>query len=230
MNIINKIPIKKFLKKNTDEEDNNGNYININAVLNKKKHNANIIDKDINEYVILIRTILMLDEHDSNFFMNCFNVKLLQTLTQDLLSRLLVLIRNQITGYANNKYLLELFKYRVDWLEENTKTLPPLKWKMPNAKLPDKYKKIEEFLKSDTKDTVINEAFDSPDEGTLFIRTFGNAYHSIKNGYSARMFNEQGRSINLTIFKTREYHESTIKYLLEFKKELEMIKKLNLKI
>lgn len=43
MNIINKIPIKKLLKKNIDEEENNNsNYININTVLNKKKHNANM--------------------------------------------------------------------------------------------------------------------------------------------------------------------------------------------
>jgi hypothetical protein len=42
MNIINKIPIKKLLKKNKDEEDNNGNYINIDTMLNKKKHNTNM--------------------------------------------------------------------------------------------------------------------------------------------------------------------------------------------
>jgi uncharacterized membrane protein (DUF485 family) len=44
MNIINKIPIKKLLKKNDEEitDEANGNYININTVLNKKKHSANM--------------------------------------------------------------------------------------------------------------------------------------------------------------------------------------------
>ena len=45
MNIINKIPIKKLLKKNTndaDEDNSNGNYINIDTMLNKKKHNTNM--------------------------------------------------------------------------------------------------------------------------------------------------------------------------------------------
>lgn len=43
MNIINKIPIKKLIKKNTDKTDEESdNYININTLLNKKKHNANM--------------------------------------------------------------------------------------------------------------------------------------------------------------------------------------------
>ena len=172
----------------------------------------------------------MFDEHYSNLHMNCFNVKILQTLSHDFLGKLLDEIRSFINGFEKNKYILELFKYRVDWLEEKTKNIPALKWKMPNAKLPEQYKQVEEFLKSDRQQLVINDAFDSPDDATIFIQTYANTHYSIKNGYSVKMFNGLGKSTNVTIYKTRDLHEAAVKQISEYKKELEKIKKLNLNI
>ena len=172
----------------------------------------------------------MFEEHDSSFYMNSLNVKIIQTLSNEFLRRLLEQVRLYIDGFEKNKFILELFKYRVKWLEENIKSIPALKWKMPNAKLPEQYKQIEDFLKSDKQQIVINNAFDSPIEATLFIQLYADTDYSIKNGYSIKMYNNLGKSTNVTIFKTRELHESTIKHLVVHKKELEIIKKLNLNI
>ena len=172
----------------------------------------------------------MFEEHDYNFYMNSFNVKIYQNLSQDFLGKLLDQIRKYINSFEKNKFILELFKYRVKWLEENTKNIPALKWKMTNAKLPEQYKQFEDFLRSDKQQIVINNAFDSPIEATLFIQLYANTDYSIKNGYSVKMYNGLGTSSSVTIFKTRELHESTIKHLVVYKKELENIKKLNLNI
>ena len=178
---------------------------------------------DIDSYVELARTILMLEPTDT--YLELFKTNVLETLNQENIGKLVCNLI-ELKDLSKSKHIAELFKCRTDWLEDKIKSIPErnFSWSMENAQLPEKYKKIEDFLKSDEQNGIIDDAFKSEGELCLFANTFGNCDSSIKIGFSARMLMVFGKKRSVNVYKTKEYYDYMMKSLNEYKEELAKIK------
>lgn len=128
-------------------------------------------------------------------------------------------------NYKPNKPLLELFKYQIDWLNnEIKKPIPVFSWSMPDAVIPE-HKEFEEFLKSDRTDLVLR--FDTKLEAIKFaIKNRGH-----RTNYSAKLIAEgKDGDASVKVKKTRDWYESKLKRIKSFKEELDEYKKYNLNI
>jgi hypothetical protein len=169
----------------------------------------------------------MLEDADSN--LNNFKTNVLEALTPEGIGKLVNKLA-EVKDFNKSNHILELFKCRADWLEDQIINLPKQTWCMVNAKLPDKYTKIEDFLKSDKANAVIDDVFQSAGESNSFIRKFGDLKYSIQNGYSARMFSCIDKNGSIDVYKTKDYHDYMMRNINEYKRELAKIKNLNLNI
>ena len=184
---------------------------------------------DIDSYVELARTILMLESSDT--YLGLFKTNVLEALNQENIGKLVCNLI-ELKDLSKSKHIAELFKCRTDWLEDKIKSIPErsFSWSMENAQLPEKYKKIEDFLKSDEQNGIINDAFKSEDELCSFANTYGNIDNSIKIGFSARMLKVHGKRRSVNVYKTKEYYDYMMKSLNEYKEELAKIKNFNFDI
>ena len=156
--------------------------------------------------------------------MESFKNAIIQTLEPDSYERLFESFMKNIIGYASIKQILDLFKYRVDWLQDKLNNAQKFSWSMLRKSAHEK--EFEDFLKSENRKMTLN-GFDSIKQAREFAKNYGGQ----TNGYSIEIGAYGiGKDSYVTITKTKKYHEDYLKTLTAYKAELAKIKELNLNI
>lgn len=172
------------------------------------------------KYIDLARTILLFKDPECESYMSLFNASIINTLAPNLYPNLLIKIVNHLSEYKSNKFLLDLFKHRINWLEAEIKKIDDkFTWFMPEASMPE-HKEVQEFLRSASHKMVYSSVFKTSHDAREFIKLYGDLDSQLKNGYSADMAIDKNMSTSVKIHKTRKYYESRLSLLVKYKQEL----------